>query len=517
MHNSVLFKRLMTLYLGVYFIVNLLTLTVYPFIHSDEPWLAGLSKAYMEKQSLFVTEPFFNLMPRYPHAIKSLFHGLQSLFITIFGYNIMAVRLISLVTAILILIIMYNYLSQLFRHKLIALLSVILFSLNIQYLYASHFARQEILILLVLVLSYTVYRSHSLNQKIKVFLVPFIIGASIGIHPNAFIVATMIGLLYLYDWLKDTTRIKSLIIYISGLSIWAMLYIGISLLGNSNFFTDYWAYGTTHSVDAPISGRFQNFIDFYIKLYNQISGTYYLPNIKSLFILFLILIIITIALFILKRRLLPLNSGIIDSLLMIIGFNGAIFIIGRFNPTSILFIIFPLFLLMYHLLSTLKLNSALTAFILSVGIILSINLILIETKNSQINDYASYINHLSSSLSKDSIVLGNLSGGFAYNDSVFYDIRNLYFLDDMTLSDYIIKYKINTIVYYEEYDYIHRNKQWQILYGSDTSYYDALQTILTKYGTVIHQFEDPQYGNRIVRYMDGYPWKVTVYDIRRMY
>jgi len=93
------------LYIISFFFVHLATLTTYPLVHSDEAWLAGLSQAYMKNQSIFVTEPFFDLMPRQAHAIKSLFHLIQIPFIHFWGYELFSVRLISLIGGTLVLIL----------------------------------------------------------------------------------------------------------------------------------------------------------------------------------------------------------------------------------------------------------------------------------------------------------------------------------------------------------------------------------------------------------------------------
>jgi hypothetical protein len=73
-----LHNRLVLGYLVLWSVLNGLTLTVFPAVHSDEAWLAGLSRAYLDQASVTVTEPFFDLFPRQPHAFKMLFHVLQA-------------------------------------------------------------------------------------------------------------------------------------------------------------------------------------------------------------------------------------------------------------------------------------------------------------------------------------------------------------------------------------------------------------------------------------------------------
>lgn len=83
----------------------------------------------------------------------------------------------------------------------------------------------------------------------------------------------------------------------------------------------------------------------------------------------------------------------------------------------------------------------------------------------------------------------------------------------MTIGEYIEDNGINTVIYYEEYDYIHRNPQWQILYGDDSHYYDDLQLFLNENASLTGSFESPFYGNRIIRYTGDYPWRVLIYHI----
>lgn len=136
----------------------------------------------------------------------------------------------------------------------------------------------------------------------------------------------------------------------------------------------------------------------------------------------------------------------------------------------------------------------------------------------------------------------------------FYDIRNLAPVRGVIPDPaaYLAERDINTVFWYEEYDYVLRNPQWRILYESEPDAGDAavpnsgnrteaaraesepgksavsdsetaaeapgflagLREVLDRHGTVIRQFEAPVYGTRIIRYMDGdTPWQVTVFRI----
>ena len=68
------------LYPLIYGVLTLLFLERFPFVHSDECWLFGLTRDMRAHRSLAVTESFFNAKVRYPHAIKSFYHLLQMAF-----------------------------------------------------------------------------------------------------------------------------------------------------------------------------------------------------------------------------------------------------------------------------------------------------------------------------------------------------------------------------------------------------------------------------------------------------
>ncbi len=123
-------------------------------MHSDEAWLGGLSLEYLIQKSPFVTEPFFDLFPRSPHLLKLFFHGIQAIFIALFGYGLFPLRLISLIFGLIGLYIFYRILIQVKLRPDFALLGVLLLATNIQFIYATHFARQEIILFTLLVFSY---------------------------------------------------------------------------------------------------------------------------------------------------------------------------------------------------------------------------------------------------------------------------------------------------------------------------------------------------------------------------
>ncbi len=518
------------IYLCIYSIFNLFTLTAFPFIHSDEAWLSGLTNEYIRHKTIFVSESFFDLMPRTVHTLKSFYHLLQVPFVALFGNTVFSIRLLSLIAAVITLYFFHKLLTTLKIAKHRALIYTIIFSLNLQFIYAAHFGRQEMVLLMMLTICiYLYYKDRS------IYKIALLLGISIGFHPNAFIITAMVGSVLLKDWIAKSISGKQLLTFVVIIGGFAFLHIGATLLANPNFLSEYWAYGQTLSVDALPSSRIINIKDFYLKLYYQVSGTYYIPPMQAIYIIGGLLSA-SIFIFGLTRKCTHKDNSIhflIDASIMAIGYNIAIFLIGRYNTTSITFLILPLYFsilitmeVIYSYRPSIKsrlkhpgLAYVYYAFVILIASI-SIHSLSTEYALSANHTYDEYLSELDNKIDDDAIILGNLNSGFLFHEHTFYDIRNLAYIDanenypeDTSLAAYIRNRDIDTIIYYEEYDYIHRNQQWEILYGDDDAWYDDMQIFLKEEATLTYEFENSYYGSRIIRFLGDYPWKIYVYNV----
>lgn len=499
----------------MYFIINLLFLTKFPLVHSDEPWLSGLSRNISQEKSLSVTETFFDLYERNPHAIKILFHLLQIPFIKLLGYNIFTFRLISLVFGALTLFFFYKLCHLLFNSKKMALVSCIMLGIDVQFIYASHFARQEILILFMLILGlYLFFKKDSKNYKGDIML-GTLIGLSIGIHPNSFIISIPFVFLYLYKiFAIKKTNLKNLGVYILTVTIFAVCFVALSLSFDHNFFHNYATYGNQFGVLNPVSSKIDQIKDFYLKLYYGVSGTYYTPIIKLQFYLFIFTLILTlIKLFFIKSKF--MMHKITSILLSILAINLGIIAIGRYNQTSIIFL-FPLFyILVVYLINDFK--KTYKPFVITLLIIaLTLNTIvnIFPYLNS---DYNSYLDQISKAVRKDDIVLANLNSEYYFDNGNLYDYRNLAFLKEKNLSfdEYIYSHNIEYIIYSDEMDFIYNSRPvWNGIYGNPYFYYDDMQAFLNNRCTLVHKFKDNFYGIRIARYVNKKDWYIRIYRVK---
>lgn len=182
-------------YILVFSLVSLCFLERFPFVHSDESWLAGLSRGMLKTGSIGATEPFFDLKPRYPHAIKTLFHLMQMGMISAFGYSLAAVRLLSWAGGAAALWFCFLTGSRFLGSEKKGFFLMALFSADIQFLYASHFARQEILLCLVQwVCLWILFSPGGFYHPKGALALGLCTGLSVGLHPNSFLVGAMNGL-----------------------------------------------------------------------------------------------------------------------------------------------------------------------------------------------------------------------------------------------------------------------------------------------------------------------------------
>ncbi|HYE08690.1 MAG TPA: glycosyltransferase family 39 protein [Patescibacteria group bacterium] len=499
-----------------YIAISLFTLTRFPFVHSDESWLSGLSRNMLESRDYSVTEAFFDIKDRYPHAIKILFHTMQIIFMQLMGYSIFTFRLLSFLFGLLCIFFMYKLCKLIFHSTSGAWLAAVLLAIDVQFIYASHFARQEIIILFILLLGlwYKLkhYGDHAIMHDI---LLGCIIGLSIGIHPNSFIISLPFGLIYLYEIFSKKRRFHSLVVLVGVVAGFAAFFVAISFYFDPHFISNYVKYGNEFEVFNPITSKLGEIKLFYQKLYYRVSGTYYTPNIKLQFFLFPATLIASIIKLIFNREPIEKQTRLISIILTLAAINVGIVLIGRFNQTSIV-LVFPLFyILMIYVLESISpfYKTAVTALL----IICISSFTLINYWEFRGNSYDKYIDQLAMAVQPGDQTLGNLNMEYYFQNGKLHDYRNLAYLEqkEMSFEDYIRKNNIEFILYSEELDLIYQlQPKWDGIYGS-MDYYEEMKSFISKNCQLVHQYTDPFYGIRIVRYIGMKDWQIKVYKVTK--
>ncbi len=501
--------------ISVYLIVQLSTLTGFPYIHSDESWLSGFSRTVLEKGTFKTQEPFFDLYPRAIHGLRVVFVSLQMGFIKLFGYTIFSLRLMALLFSTLSLLVVYKYFRLRQCPPLQSTLMVGVMGMMNQFFLMSHTARQEPIILFGMVLAFYFAQQ---NSPATIYVITAIIGLCIGVHPNSFLIGCGIGLIYLYKSIAEKRSLKPVLQYTVLLGSWALLFVGISFWLNPNFIKDYLAFGSQLGVVNHSINRFDGFYYYYYKLYEQIGGTYVLLNIKFNLIITLLSIVASIIVIIRHYG----EAGIrplLKSTLMLVGINIGLLVIGRYNQTAVIFTLIFGWILFFDLLLFLNQEYRVTKTLnyMIIGALLTQCFFTYSALvNVNYQDYSQFGEELKAILPSDAKVLGNLNMDYHLELYQLYDVRNLNYLESQNLSleNYIKKNDITYVVLYDEMTYIHdAGGKWDILYG-DLDYYEDMMAYLSTKGELIATIDAPTYGMRIAKYVDVYPWQASVYELK---
>lgn len=508
----------------LFFIINLFFLTNFPFIHSDEAWLSGLSRQIMQTGNLASTEAFFDLLPRKPHAVKIFFHLLQIIFIKIWDYQIFTFRLISLLAGSFCLYFFYKISFLITKSKKLSLGALIILAADIHFIYSSHLARQESILILIMLSAFYYFFKKIDNQNnytsnlnfnyghsiISDITLALILGSAIGFHPNALIIS--MPLIIIYSWnliFSKETNFKNYLSFGGILALIALFFIYLSFQFDPDFISNYSSYGANLGVLDSFLIKFENLKAFYLKLFHQISGTYYVPPIKFQLSFFSAVTIFSLIKFFFKKD--KINLYLLLSLFAV---NLGYLIIGRYNQTSIIFI-FPIaYLLFINLIKDFNLKTAGTIIIIT-AVILSLYSGITIFKDSHYN-YQDYLQQIAEVIPQNARVLANLNTDYYFENSSLFDYRNLAYLEENKLSfaEYIAKNKIEYIIYPEEMDFIYNSRpSWNILYGNLYPYYSEMQKFLKEETKLIKNFSNSTYAVRIVREIARKNWSVKIYKV----
>ncbi len=468
-------------------------------MHTDESWLASLSREMLSTGNAAATEPFFDLLYRTPHAVRLLFHATQGLFIASGGFSLATVRTLSLLSASICLYLFYRIAKN---YRLPGLPAAILLSVDMQFIYSAHMARQEIIILLLMLAGIELISGSQPSSLKKGIISGIPIALSFFIHPYGALAALPSGLVILIGLIQGKRRLQELAGYAGVTATAAVAVVSVSMLMNLNFISEYPRYGSSEGVSDTLSVKLLGFDDFYRKLFLRISGTYYIPEIRPLFIT-------GAAAFIagLFCRNLRKSSLYRDALTGFAAVNAGILLIGKYSPVSVLFTVPFLMLLINGALNCLKgiYTKVAAGVLIAVFTASSITGIVSDIKNEK-ESYNDFCESLADSTEPGEAVLGGLQLSFALPDNQLYDWRNLEHLNDagLNIPTYIEKNHISYIFMTDEIDYIYASRPvWNIMYGNPSGWYQELKEFISGNCVLLRELKSPGYAERLVHRRNG--------------
>lgn len=505
------FGILILIVLTTYTLVNIQTLTVFPNVHSDELWLKGLTEEMVKSGTLRVTEPFYNLYPRVVHPFRWLYHSIQAVIYTIMGSTLFSMRFVSLIGGLLSLWIFYKLALNRFHSKRTALVLSSLLALNIQFVASAHTGRQESWILFFMLLN--IYLIYSKQLSPLAYSVVILLG--IGIHPNSFLIGLSSAALMTSQILMKERPIKDMMKFIVFTVCGVAIYLVIGFTWNTDLIQKYFEFGSSLGVDAPPISRLGGFYWFWYKLFHRIGGTYDLYEIKMELILLGLALLGMPYLFMKNKR--RDFGNALNLLAIIISLGIGLFIIGRYNQTSVVFIMpFVILLLGEYINPFVKSKYWISLLLIVVASYhLYDNLDLYYTEMPYYRSYDEVMEDVRSIVPEDARVLGNLNMITAFENQNFIDVRNLGFLKEngYNFESYVRTYNIEYIIVHDEMEYLAKTTpKWDFLYV-DLSYYQDMVEFLDTSTTLVGTVDNPVYAMRITRYSGTFPWQTKIYRI----
>ncbi len=493
----------------LYLALHLWSLSWYPFVHSDEAWLASLSRTMWSGGA---TEEFFRLTPRHPHALKTLFHLLQGPLVTRW-WAAPAARLPSLIAGIGVVGTVAALLLRLGVRRWVVLAVTVALALDPQLFSISHLGRQEALITVVMVAAVLL-----LVRTGSVAAAATVIGVSIFIHPNAFIAACGV-----FPWVPSRERpLRRVLVFTAVLAGWALLAVAASYALDGDFLRNYLAFGESVGVTAGPLQRLALFREYFYKLATGVAGTYYLPPVALQFAVLALVV---------PLGLLGAGGGAgRRGALSVLAVAAGIFMVGKYSPPGVVFL-FPWIYVTAALVAENRVPPGRVASVPVVVLVSALAVISavqlgVELARWYPHRYERYIAPIREVIPPGEIALTNLNSAFAFGPGeirVWRDLGGLPPVDDAPpellqrpLAMFLHNERVQWVVLpADELVLIYRERPvWNDVYGNPHRFYPDLLEILQDHAELVTRFEAPIYGMRLVPFMQRGPHYVEIYRLQ---
>ena len=556
--------------IALYLLASVVTAMWFPFVHSDEAWLASLSRAMMRSGSVAVTEPFFELTPRHPHAIKTLYHLVQIPFLRV-SFSPPAARFPSILAGGFFVVALFQTLRLLGCRRAVALAITTAAAVDIQLLYTFHLARQEALLVAMMMGGAWIVAGGSAPYATAA-KAGIVVAVAVFMHPNAFVVAAA-----LFPWVvlnaPATTRGRATtaIIYVSILAAAAVLVVAASVAMDPEFFRNYLAFGEAVGVaDSPLR-RILRLGAFFTKLSGRVAGTYYLPPVRLLFALGGAVVLGAGAIIVAgtisggvpdggvkaggpkvggveiggpkdvgvrgeadtpTSRRLP-HEVMVPPVLSLIAVIVALVIIGKYSPPSIVFpvpFVYILAGLIVDRFASRRRGPAIVALTLLIGSTAAVTAAELAhwyPRRASGRAYRDLSREIRDVLEEENLagrpVLANLNLAFALSEEELLAIRDLGALpaqeDDAqraAVDTLLIDRGIGTVILPRtEMDLVYAQRPvWNDVYGNPSRFYPFLLEILDRRGELVAELPAPVYGLRLVSLLGRTERPVTLHVFR---
>ena len=532
--------------LAAWLVANAMCLTRFPPMHADEAWLASETRSILEEHSLKARADFFHITERSPHAIRLLFHTLQAPFVTA-SWSLASVRSLSLLCGLAVIIFTLTSTQRLFVTSAAPILFIAGLALDPLFITSSHLARPEIALCAALAGATAIYLRRPSGKLRFDLLIATIIGLSIGLHANSLLVAFGVGALYVVDLVFKPGRqdaLKRLLVVVGTTALWALFWMGASRLLSPDFPRAYTEFGGKYGVGESILVKLLRMPPFYGRLFDGITGTYYLPPLRATLLLFATGAAVGFVLILVKTFTCRFESAttVAKPFAMLIAVNLGLLAIGKYSQPTAVLLLPGGYWLAAAVLDELAANrtcryrgfsceqrgsrvalrppfAGMVPVTMTVLLVAAIGTISARAAAPWLAvRYDRYLERIAQHVPADTRVLAGPNTAFAFEHGMLHAINDLEALADIgiSFSEYIEYFDIRYILYPDELNRIYAERPvWNDLYGNVALYHPEMLGFLAEECAEVASYDEPVFAMRILLYQQRYASRLTIYEVIR--
>lgn len=239
--------------LSFYIAINLLTLCKFPSIWRDDAYFSDPAWQFLKKGSFYS-----GLFESYENNIwYGRIHLISlSLIFNFFGCGPYQARIVSFISGLLASLFVYLIGKKMFDSKTGAI-GATLFLLSKQFLVNSHWARQETMLTLFIVITIYIYLLAKARNSLPLFfLCGLIASVSADVHLNGVMLPIVVGVLFLFEYRQKFFKQICFWVYICGVMIGIFYWITLHILPEPSVFWHQWNGYLKKTFNPPIfSGK----------------------------------------------------------------------------------------------------------------------------------------------------------------------------------------------------------------------------------------------------------------------
>jgi 4-amino-4-deoxy-L-arabinose transferase-like glycosyltransferase len=240
--------------LGGFAIFHLLTLLRAPIPFVDEGWNASRAWGLLHTGQAFGTldAGVFDKYPTYWAYFPWLGAALQALGLALFGPNLFAIRVVSLVAGVGLLFAIYIIARRLYGRR-VGLLALVLVASSNAFMISSHLGRNDILVAAFGFAAVALYVTDSGHRfSVRSLLCGLAVGLTLDIHFNGIIYGPAVLVLYLLDYGWRAVRVPRFWGFVAGGLGGVLFFLVMHILPNPQTYFTLFALGNGTSRTPPV-------------------------------------------------------------------------------------------------------------------------------------------------------------------------------------------------------------------------------------------------------------------------